>query len=165
MQANAAAASAFGVLALMLSSCGGGDSAESADKSGTDSGAQRIEVADTSVGDVLVDKDGKTLYMFTKDVKGRKSVCAADCLAAWPPLGRASAGDGTDSSLVGTIKRGDGSTQATYDGWPLYYYVKDKARGDVTGQGVGAVWYAVGPDGNVVKKKPETGGTGGGGGY
>ncbi len=166
MQAHAAAVSALGVLALVLSSCGA-DSGESTDGSGAGGSAgPRIEVAGTSLGDVLVDQDGKTLYMFTKDVKGRKSVCVADCAAAWPPLGEAAAGDGVDESLVGTVRRSDGSTQATYGGWPLYYYAEGTARGDLTGQGVGKVWYVVDPDGDVVKEKPtKPSKPGGGGGY
>jgi predicted lipoprotein with Yx(FWY)xxD motif len=170
-KSNLSVASAFGVLALLLASCGGGGSAgsaadspsESASQSGTGSStAQEITVGSTSLGDVLVDKDGRTLYMFTKDTQGKPSVCEGDCLAAWPPLGKASAGDGADDGLVGTTDRSDGSTQATYDGWPLYYFAKDKASGDVNGQGVGGVWYVLDADGKVVKKSPAAGGQGGG---
>ena len=55
------------------------------------------------------------------------------------------AGDGVDASLLGTTTRKDGTTQVTYNGWPLYYYVKDQKPGDVTGQDVGDVWYVLSP--------------------
>jgi predicted lipoprotein with Yx(FWY)xxD motif len=172
-KSNLSVASTFGVLALLLASCGGGDgggsSADSASQDASQSdtgggGTQEIDVGSTSLGDVLVDKDGRTLYMFTKDTKGSTSVCEGDCLAAWPPLGQADAGDGADDGMVGTITRSDGSKQATYDGWPLYYFAKDKSAGDVNGQGVGGVWYVLGADGTIVKKAP-AGSSGQGGGY
>jgi predicted lipoprotein with Yx(FWY)xxD motif len=56
-----------------------------------------------------------------------------------------------DASLLGTTQRKDGTVQVTYDGMPLYYYFKDHAAGDVTGQGVGNVWYVLSPDGKIVK--------------
>jgi predicted lipoprotein with Yx(FWY)xxD motif len=55
-----------------------------------------------------------------------------------------------DASKFGTTKRTDGTTQVTYNGWPLYYFAKDKAPGDVTGQGVGSVWYVVSAAGDKV---------------
>lgn len=169
-KSNLSVASGFGVLALLLASCGGGNGGSAADSpsepaSQSDtgsSGPQEIAVGSSSLGDVLVDKDGRTLYMFTKDTQGKKSVCEGDCLAAWPPLAEAKAGEGADDGLVGTIDRSDGSTQATYDGWPLYYFAKDKASGDVNGQGVGGVWYVLDADGKVVKKSPAAAGQGGG---
>jgi predicted lipoprotein with Yx(FWY)xxD motif len=171
-KSNLSVASAVGVLALLLASCGGGDggaggsSSESASQSGTGSSTtQEIAVRSTSLGKVLVDKDGRTLYMFTKDTQGSPSVCEADCLAAWPPLGEAEPGDGVDDSKVGSVARSDGSMQATYDGWPLYYFAKDEASGDVNGQGVGGVWYVLDADGNVVEEAPSSSSGGQGGGY
>jgi predicted lipoprotein with Yx(FWY)xxD motif len=105
-----------------------------------------------SLGSFLVDDKGMTLYLFTKDTPNT-SVCYDKCATAWPPLlttGDPVAGEGADASLLGTTNRKDGSVQVTYNGWPLYYYEKDKAPGDVTGQDVGGVWYVVSAAGDQV---------------
>jgi len=96
--------------------------------------------------------NGMSLYMFTKD-EANKSNCAGDCLVKWPPLltkGEPVLGDGVDASLVGSAALADGTMIVTYNGWPLYYWVNDKAAGDVTGQNVGGVWFVIAPDGNPV---------------
>jgi len=109
-----------------------------------------LDVADSDLGQILVDGEGMTVYLFTNDSPG-VSNCEGDCLAAWPPVaGPVTAGDGVDASLLDTITATDGSTQVTYDGWPLYYWAQDTAPGDVTGQGVNDVWYVVAPDGTQV---------------
>ncbi len=90
--------------------------------------------------------------MFTKD-EANKSNCAGDCLVKWPPLltfGKPVLGEGVDASLVGSAAMPDGSMIVTYNGMPLYYWVNDKAAGDVTGQNVGEVWFVVAPDGKPV---------------
>jgi len=105
-----------------------------------------------TLGSFLVDDKSMTLYLFTKDTPNT-SVCYDKCATAWPPLlttGSPIAGDGVDTSKLGTTKRTDGSVQATYNGWPLYYYAKDKAPGDVVGQDVGGVWYVVSAAGEKV---------------
>jgi len=107
-------------------------------------------------GDVLVDGEGMTLYLFTKDSPGT-SVCTGDCASAWPPLIGANpeAGEGVTADL-GTIEREDGSTQVTANGWPLYYYQADSAPGDATGQGVGDVWYVLSPAGEGIGRSTTT---------
>ncbi|WP_254544257.1 COG4315 family predicted lipoprotein [Halomarina pelagica] len=110
-------------------------------------------------GEILTDAEGMTLYLFTKD-EGGASVCYDDCATAWPPLtasGQPSAGTGVTARL-GTAERTDGSTQVTAAGHPLYYYEPDEAPGDAKGQGVGGVWFVVGPDGTRVTEGA-TGGT------
>lgn len=105
-----------------------------------------------TLGSFLVDDKGMTLYLFTKDTPNT-SVCYDKCAVAWPPLlttGDPVAGEGVDASKLGTTTRTDGSIQVTYNGWPLYYYEKDKAAGDVTGQDVGGVWYVVNAAGDQV---------------
>ena len=100
----------------------------------------------------LVDGKGMTLYLFTKDTPNT-TVCYDKCATAWPPLlttGSPVAGEGVDASLLGTTDRTDGTVQVTYNGWPLYYYEKDKAAGDVVGQDVGGVWYVVSAAGDKV---------------
>jgi len=107
---------------------------------------------DDALGSILVDDKGMTLYLFTKD-SPNTTVCYEKCAVAWPPLlttGDPVAGEGVDASLLGTTNRTDGTVQVTYNGWPLYYYEKDKAPGDVTGQDVGGVWYVVSAEGNQV---------------
>lgn len=107
-----------------------------------------VDAKKLGLGTILVDGKGMTLYMFQKD-KGGKSSCDGACAAAWPPLltgGKAMPGSGVKASLLGTTQRSDGSTQVTYNNWPLYYFVKDKAPGDTAGQNVdafGAEWYVL----------------------
>jgi len=112
-----------------------------------------INVAeDPKLGKILVDGKGMTLYMFTKD-EPDKSNCSGKCIENWPPLltqGHPTLGEGVDASMIGTATLGDGSTIVTYNHMPLYYWVKDKAPGDTTGQGNNNVWYVVAPDGTVV---------------
>lgn len=117
-----------------------------------DSAALALSETD-QLGKFLVDDKGMTLYLYTKDTPGTSN-CYGGCAAAWPPLLGSSAtvsGSDLDQSLVGTTTRTDGSTQITYNGWPLYYYAKDKQAGDVTGQDVGGVWYVVSPKGDKVE--------------
>ena len=85
-----------------------------------------------------------TLYYFTKDVIG-KSNAAGAVLQSWPVFNAGSFI--VDASLnpedFATITRDDGQKQTTYQGWPLYYYAKDKAPGDVLGEGVGGMWFVL----------------------
>jgi predicted lipoprotein with Yx(FWY)xxD motif len=110
-----------------------------------------IETAETDLGTILVDADGRTLYMFAPDAQG-PSTCEGDCIASWPAMaGPANAGEGVDESLLGTAARADdGSEQVTYGGWPLYYFAQDAAAGDVNGQGVNDVWYVIDPSGTPI---------------
>lgn len=131
----------------------GSDDADMEDDAGTggDEPAD-VQVGSTELGDVLVDADGMTLYLFTNDSDGQ-SVCDDDCAVAWPPLtvdAEPVAGDGVDTGLLGTAERDDGSTQVTYDGSPLYTWASDSEPGDVTGQGVSDVWFVVAPDGEAI---------------
>lgn len=103
----------------------------------------------SSLGSFLVDSKGLTLYLYTKD-SPNTSVCYGGCASYWPPLLTSDApvaGTGVTASLLGTTKRTDGSLQVTYNGWPLYYYISDKAAGDVTGENVQGVWFVVTPEG------------------
>ncbi|MFY0663698.1 MAG: hypothetical protein JXQ97_03680 [Natronospirillum sp.] len=94
----------------------------------------------TSVGNVLTDKAGMTLYIFTRDTAG-VSNCAGNCAVNWPPF---MADDGaTGSGKFSVIARADGGRQWAYDGMPLYYWIGDTQPGDVNGQGVNDVWFVV----------------------
>jgi len=103
-----------------------------------------VAIGDTDLGSVLVDGEGMTLYVFIPDAQG-PSTCEDACLDNWPALaGPVTAGEGVDADLLGTATRpDDGSDQATYDDWPLYYFAADLGPGDVSGQGIGDVWYAI----------------------
>ena len=98
---------------------------------------------------VLANAKGRTLYWFAPDT-ATKSACYGTCAAYWPPVrGAVTAGPGVTGRL-GTIKRSDGSMQATYDGHPLYTYVGDTAAGQANGNRLnlnGGLWYEVTPSG------------------
>lgn len=109
-------------------------------------------------GSYLTDAGGKSLYLFTNDTKNTSN-CYDQCAQNWPPLlvkGKPTAGKGVAASLLGTTQRKDGNLQATYNGWPLYYYVKDIKPGDTAGQGVGGVWFLVSPYGSAIKPPQQT---------
>ncbi|HEX2177564.1 MAG TPA: hypothetical protein VHG70_16795 [Nocardioidaceae bacterium] len=151
------------LLLLTAAACGGGGdsngSAEPAEQttsqSPTQQAATTVETARSDFGPILVDSEGMTLYMFDPD-QGGQSTCEGDCLVAWPPVeGPAEAGSGVDDSLLGTTKATDGTTMATYNDWPLYYWVDDKQPGDVTGQAVNDVWWVLTPDGKPIREMPQ----------
>jgi len=115
-----------------------------------------IAVGSTRIGQVLVDSNGLTVYLFAAD-KGTTSACnSASCVQYWPPVltkGAPQAGAGVNPSLLGTTTRADGTTQVTYAGHPLYRFLSDKKAGEATGQGVnafGAPWYVVAPSGAMI---------------
>ena len=111
-----------------------------------------IAVAESELGPILVDGQGTTLYLFTSDTQGEPSTCTEGCAATWPALtGTVAAGEGVDESLIGTVADADGTEQATYDGWPLYYYAQDSGPGDTNGQGVGGVWWVLDAEGDAVE--------------
>jgi predicted lipoprotein with Yx(FWY)xxD motif/plastocyanin len=99
------------------------------------------------LGNYLVDAKGMSLYYFTKDSIG-KSTATGNVLVAWPIFNPASfvLPSSLNATDFGTITREDGQKQATYKGWPLYYYAKDQASGDTLGQGVNNVWFVINPE-------------------
>lgn len=120
-------------------------------------GAATVNVAEVGTfGQALVDGEGRSLYLFTNDTQDSgTSSCTGDCLVKWPPLltdGEPVAGTGMDAAMLGTITLPDGTTQVTYNGWPLYYFADDTAPGDALGQGVGGVWFLVSPTGEMIEQ-------------
>ena len=120
----------------------------------TKKAAYTIAVRESKVGPILTDGAGMSLYMFTPD-RRNVSNCEGGCLAAWPPV-MLKAGEGLDDvalqgnlrrSLLGVAMRFDGSRQVTYNGFPLYYWARDRAAGDVTGQWVNGIWFVLNADG------------------
>jgi predicted lipoprotein with Yx(FWY)xxD motif len=120
-------------------------------------GAATVSTAGGELGDHLVGPNGHTLYLFEKDT-GSTSTCTGACAQAWPPLlttGPPIASGAARADLLGTTERDDGTTEVTYGGHPLYYYVDDTAPGQAAGQDVeafGAEWYAVAPTGDAVEE-------------
>lgn len=112
-----------------------------------------VAVEGSDLGEIVVDAEGTTLYVFLAD-EGSESTCYEECEDNWPPLtveGDPGAGEGIDASLLGTSERTDGATQVTLDGHPLYYFAGDQTPDDVNGQGVGEVWYVVSPSGDAIQ--------------
>jgi predicted lipoprotein with Yx(FWY)xxD motif len=114
-----------------------------------------VAVADSDDhGEILVDAEGMTLYVFTQDAPGASN-CADTCAQTWPPLtvdGDATAGDGADDAKLDTIERADGDSQVTYNDRPLYNYSGDTKAGETKGQGIGGYWYVVSPAGEPIKE-------------
>ncbi len=109
----------------------------------------------TSLGKIITDGAGMSLYMYPPDTREPSvSNCYDACARAWPPLltaGKAELkGTELDAKLVGTTTRKDGTTQVTYNGWPLYYWNRDKNPGDVLGQAVGDIWWVMTADGGII---------------
>lgn len=132
-----------------------------------------LGVATTSLGPVLVDSKGLTVYLLTADSPGHSS-CAAQCLQFWPPVsvpaGSAAPSVQGVSAALAVTKATSGASMLTAGGWPLYTFAADKAPGDVNGQGkksFGGTWYAVSPSGIAVKATPTSppATSSGGGGY
>ena len=128
-----------------------------------------VALRKTTLGSVLVDARGRTLYLFEKDRKG-VSACDTACVKFWPPLvsrARPRAGKGAHKAMLGITRRQDRRRQVTYAGHPLYTFVGDKIPGQTSGEGLtnfGAEWYALAASGNTVEpSQPSNGGYGSGG--
>jgi predicted lipoprotein with Yx(FWY)xxD motif len=123
-----------------------------------------VQVAESDeYGQILVDAECRTLYVFSQDVDGEPT-CVDDCAANWPPLlvpdeSVPPLADELDPSVFSIVQHPDGAMLKVGD-WPLYYFANDAAPGDVNGQGVGGVWWVVGPDGTPFEEAAETEGTG-----
>jgi len=141
--------------AVAIAGCGGGGggggyakASPTAPTKASGSTPPTIALAPSKFGKILVGPNGRTLYDFVAD-KGTMSTCYGACASLWPPLtvsGVPKAGPGVSASLLGTTKRTDGTTEVTYNGHPLYYFVSDTQRGDTTGQAInqfGAPWYVL----------------------
>lgn len=123
---------------------------------GTNSQGARVSAASSSLGKIIVDGRGRTLYLFEKDTRGH-SACSGTCAMYWPPLitrGKPIAGRGLKKSLLGTIRRANGARQVTYAGHPLYLYVLDTKAGETNGEGLqdfGAGWDALSAAGKKIE--------------
>ena len=159
------------VAAALLAAACGSSSAGSGGTSGTSSSpassGSALKTTQISGVTVLTSAKGFTLYWFVPDTS-TKSNCNGSCAQIWPPVtGPATAGAGVTGKL-GTITRSDGSTQATYDGHPLYTYTADTAPGQANGNGInasGGVWHEVTASGAAAPASSASASSGGGGGY
>jgi predicted lipoprotein with Yx(FWY)xxD motif len=143
-----AIAGASVAIAVVAAGCGGktsssGSSGSSApaSSSATATGGTTVAVKSSKLGGILVDGNGRTLYLFEKD-KGTTSSCYGACAGGWPPYT--------------TNTRTDGKTEVTYHGHPLYYFAGDRKPGDTNGEGLkafGAEWYVLSAAGNKVEKE------------
>jgi len=113
-----------------------------------------ITVAKTPLGNVLVNANGRVLYLYTPDHRNT-SVCYGKCASFWPPLltsGKPRTAKGAKASLLGETMRKDGKHQVTYAGHPLYLFAGDKKAGDVNGQGFQKIWWVVSTAGTKITK-------------
>jgi predicted lipoprotein with Yx(FWY)xxD motif len=144
---SAAAPSAAGPSAAAPS-----EAAPSAEASAATGGG--LALADSSLGKIVVDSAGRTLYMFTPDEDAGKPTCYDDCATNWPAFTAdavPTAGAGLDASKLKLVDRTDGTKQVMYGDYTLYYFSGDSAAGDTNGQGVGTKWYVVGADAEPIK--------------
>jgi predicted lipoprotein with Yx(FWY)xxD motif len=162
-------AAAIPLAALALAGCGADANGSAASPTTANGRPATVGVADdSSLGKILVDSQGRTLYLFQKD-EGTKSACYGACASNWPPLrasGKPTIGGGANASQVATTARSDGKPQVTYGGHPLYLFQGDQKPGDTNGQGVtafGGGWFTLSPAGTQIAGKPSS--SGGGYGY
>ena len=141
--------------ALVLSACASSGSSTTATSTGStpsgSGGGTGLHVASTSLGQVLVDAQGRTVYLLTADSPNHSS-CSSACLQYWPPVAPGSSAASVTAKVASTTTTG-GQKIATAGGWPLYTFIQDQKPGDVSGEGVhsfGGVWYAVSPSGQPV---------------
>ena len=126
-----------------------------------------LALGKTSLGSVLVNARGRTLYAFEKDRHGR-SACYGGCTTYWPPLltsAKPRAGKGVRASLLGVTKRTDGKRQVTYAGHPLYTFFGDQKAGQTSGEGLtdfGGAWDAVATNGRTIESTSNSTGVGSG---
>ena len=108
-------------------------------------------------GNFLVDDQGRTIYVYANDTQnsGTSACTDSECTSEWLPVvvtGTPTAGTGVDATKLGTITRDDGTMQATYNGWPLYYFSGDTAPGDMNGQGMEGLWFLISDLGDAIQQ-------------
>jgi predicted lipoprotein with Yx(FWY)xxD motif len=155
------------VAALIIAGCGSSSSttsstattSTSSTKSASSAPGPKVSAKSvSSLGPVLVNEEGKTLYVFAPD-KESKVTCQGECASIWPPLKlesgqKATASGAVKSKLLGKDPDPEGGEVVTYAGWPLYTYTADTSPGMASGQGLnvnGGLWYTISPTGKVNK--------------
>jgi predicted lipoprotein with Yx(FWY)xxD motif len=157
-------ASGLAAASLLAAACGGGTgygggsnaAPTSANAAPSAAAATPLAVGTSSLGRILVDGQGRTLYLFAADTAGTSRCTSAGCVAEWPPFTSNDApqvGAGLAANQLGTTTRPDGQKQITYSGHPLYHFAGDSQPGTTAGQGLndnGGVWHVVHADGTPV---------------
>jgi predicted lipoprotein with Yx(FWY)xxD motif len=163
-----ASAAVIPLTALAVAACGGSGATNAVTPKTSSGASATVGVANSSLGSILVNSSGRTVYLFKADV-GAMSACSGACASAWPPLlatSNPTVGTGLAASKLGTISRLGGNRQVTYNGHPLYLFIKDQKPGQTNGQGVtafGAAWFALTPSGGQASAPPSSSGGGGSG--
>ena len=145
----------FGITVLAVLAFAGVGAAVAS--SGSSARVSTVASGSSALGRIIVDSRGHTLYLFEKDRRGA-SACSGACLVYWPPLltsGAPTATKGARPSLLGSIRRADGTRQVTYAGHPLYLFSGDTRRGQTNGEGLkdfGAGWYVLMPSGKKIDR-------------
>ncbi len=158
------------VLAIALVACSGGAATQAPTVAPTSApttevtdapaspatGSGDVQLADSDLGQIVVDADGLTLYGFVPDESTGEPTCYDDCATAWPPfLGGEDivVGEGLDETEFTTAARtDDAGDQVVFGIYPLYYFADDSAPGDVNGQGLGDNWFVIGADGELIRE-------------
>lgn len=137
-------------LVLGAAACSDAGDADGTDEEG---GEALVTEVDTELGTVLATADGRTLYGFLPDEAAGAPTCTGDCVGSWPVLAApdGEVPDGLDTAVFSVTTHPEAGDQLQAGGWPLYTFAGDTAEGDVTGQGVGDAWFAVGPDGELIR--------------
>ncbi len=157
MKRRAFASSVVGAMAVIgLAACGYGDDSpdpapvvEQPAAPVAPASIADVSTLSTSIGTVMVNAAGRTLYAFDNDqVNPSESTCYGDCAAAWPPVPATTNVEGIDAGLIGSVTRDDGAEQLTINDNPVYLFANDAAPGDTRGQGVNDVWHALSPYGD-----------------
>jgi predicted lipoprotein with Yx(FWY)xxD motif len=150
-------------VALTAAACGGGGGYGANSTTATTTPAVAVGATPTTLaagtsplGQILVDGNGRSLYLFKADTSATSTCVSAGCVAEWPPFLAAptpQAGAGLAANQLGTTTRADGRQQVTFAGHPLYYFAGDTTSGSTSGQGLndnGGAWYVVHTDGTPV---------------
>lgn len=162
---------AVAAAAAVLAACSSSSTSSAASGGSTSTGSPAAATAGslkiTTIGGatVLTSSKGFTLYSFAPDTP-TKSNCNGACAQNWPPVKGPATASGVKGTF-GTIKRSDGSTQATFDGHPLYTFVGDTAPGQAKGNGLnaaGGLWHEITTSGSAPAGSSSSS-SGGGGGY
>jgi predicted lipoprotein with Yx(FWY)xxD motif len=165
MRRSTLAASGVAAVAVLSAGCGGSGGYNTTSTTPTSTAAApapptspptTLALGNSKLGQILVDDQGRSLYLFEADKTSTSSCTSAGCVAEWPPLvasGAPQAGAGLAAQQLATTTRTDGQRQVTYAGHPLYYFAGDTQPGATAGQGLndnGGAWYAVRTDGTAV---------------
>ena len=151
----------------VLAACGAAGPSSTAPPATSGAGsssAAAVSTGSTSLGTVLTNSQGLTLYYFLPEKNSAIGACTGGCLTEWPPLvstGTPTAGSGVTGTLatVSIMLNGAAATQVTYNGWPLHTFASDSAAGQTNGNGIGGQWFAAMP-GTTATSTGAAGGTG-----